>query len=81
MRTGLILALLLSSSISGGQGRQPAPAAPSGGEQVVFLGTAGGPPLRLDRAEPSTLLLVAGRSYLIDCGVGVSRRRDSRHGC
>jgi hypothetical protein len=27
---------------------------------------AGGPPLRLDRAEPSTLLIVDGRSYLIE---------------
>ncbi|MGH9480953.1 MAG: MBL fold metallo-hydrolase [Terriglobales bacterium] len=41
---------------------------------VLFLGTAGGPPLRLDRSEPSTLLLVDGRPYLIDCGIGTMRR-------
>jgi ribonuclease BN (tRNA processing enzyme) len=42
--------------------------------EVVFLGTAGGPPLRLDRSEPSTLLIVDGRRYLIDCGIGTMRR-------
>jgi ribonuclease BN (tRNA processing enzyme) len=42
--------------------------------EVLFLGTAGGPPLRLDRSEPSTLLIVDGRRYLIDCGIGTMRR-------
>lgn len=42
--------------------------------EIFFLGTAGGPPLRLDRSEPSTLLIVDGRPYLIDCGIGTMRR-------
>jgi ribonuclease BN (tRNA processing enzyme) len=42
--------------------------------QILFLGTAGGPPLRFDRSEPSTLLIVNGREYLIDCGIGTARR-------
>lgn len=42
--------------------------------QILFLGTAGGPPLRFDRSEPSTLLIVNGRKYLIDCGIGTARR-------
>lgn len=42
--------------------------------ELVFLGTAGGPPLRLERSEPATLLVVDGRSYLIDCGIGTVRR-------
>jgi len=42
--------------------------------QFLFLGTAGGPPLRVDRSEPSTLLIVNGRKYLIDCGIGTARR-------
>ena len=42
--------------------------------QILFLGTAGGPPLRLDRSEPSTLLIVDGRPYLIDCGIATMRR-------
>jgi len=42
--------------------------------EILFLGTAGGPPLRLYRSEPSTLLIVDGRAYLIDCGIGTMRR-------
>jgi ribonuclease BN (tRNA processing enzyme) len=42
--------------------------------EILFLGTAGGPPLRLERSEPSTLLIVDGRAYLIDCGIGTIRR-------
>jgi ribonuclease BN (tRNA processing enzyme) len=50
-------------------------ASPKGsGTEIVFLGTAGGPPLRIDRSEPSTLLIVDGREYLIDCGIGTARR-------
>lgn len=42
--------------------------------EILFLGTAGGPPLRPDRSEPSTLLIVDGRPYLIDCGIGTMQR-------
>ena len=42
--------------------------------QILFLGTAGGPPLRADRSEPATLLTIDGRRYLIDCGIGTARR-------
>ena len=42
--------------------------------EVLFLGTSAGPELRLDRSEPSTLLIVDGRGYLIDCGIGTVRR-------
>jgi ribonuclease BN (tRNA processing enzyme) len=42
--------------------------------QILFLGTAAGPPLRADRSEPATLLVVDGRRYLIDCGIGTARR-------
>ena len=44
------------------------------GTQILFLGTAGGPPLHRDRSEPATLLLVDGRQYLIDCGMGTMQR-------
>jgi ribonuclease BN (tRNA processing enzyme) len=47
--------------------------------EILFLGTAGGPPLRLDRSEPSTLLIVDGRPYLIDCGIGTMRRMLRAH--
>src|SRR5215469_6143636 len=42
--------------------------------ELLMLGTAGGPPLRKDRSEPATLLVVDGRPYLIDCGIGTIRR-------
>lgn len=42
--------------------------------EILFLGTAAGPPLRLERSEPSTLLIVDGRPYLIDCGIGTIQR-------
>ncbi|MEI6440225.1 MAG: MBL fold metallo-hydrolase [Alphaproteobacteria bacterium] len=54
---------------------QPVNAPPTGGRtQVVLLGTAGGPPLRLHRSEPSNLLIVDGRLYLFDCGLGAVRQ-------
>jgi len=46
----------------------------AGRTEVLFLGTAGGPPIRSDRSEPATLLIVDGREYLIDCGIGTVRR-------
>ena len=42
--------------------------------QLLFLGTGGGPPLNVDSSEPSALLIVDGRPYLIDCGIGTMRR-------
>lgn len=42
--------------------------------ELLMLGTAAGPPLRKDRSEPATLLVVDGRPYLIDCGTGTIRR-------
>ena len=50
-------------------------AAPSiGTTQLLFLGTGGGPPLSVDSSEPSALLIVNDRPYLIDCGIGTMRR-------
>ena len=51
-----------------------APAPGTARTQILFLGTAAGPPLRFDRSEPSTLLTVGDREYLIDCGIGTARR-------
>jgi ribonuclease BN (tRNA processing enzyme) len=67
--------LTLAAGVPGADAAQNAPAAdPGHTTEIVFLGTAGGPPLRLDRSEPSTLLIVDGREYLIDCGIGTMRR-------
>jgi ribonuclease BN (tRNA processing enzyme) len=44
------------------------------GVQILLLGTQGGPRLDKQRSEPATLLIVDGRLYLIDCGIGTMRR-------
>jgi len=55
-------------------GQQSTPSQPPASTQLLMLGTAGGPPLRPDRYEPATLLIVDGREYLIDCGIGTVQR-------
>ena len=42
--------------------------------EILLLGTAGGPGLHKERSEPSSLLVVDGRPYLIDCGIGTMRQ-------
>ncbi len=75
LRAIAIIALASAIGVSGADAVQHAPTArPNLATEIVFLGTAGGPPLRLDRSEPSTLLIVDGREYLIDCGIGTIRR-------
>lgn len=75
LRTVAILALALIVGAPAAEAAQSTHApASSHITRIVFLGTAGGPPLRLDRSEPSTLLIVDGREYLIDCGIGTMRR-------
>lgn len=44
------------------------------GAQILLLGTQGGPRLNKQRSEPASLLIVDGRAYLIDCGIGTMRR-------
>lgn len=68
-----LVVLLLLAAVALNAQSAPSKPLPSG-TQILFLGTAGGPPLRLDRSEPATLLIVDGRMYLIDCGIGTMRR-------
>src|SRR5690349_21163348 len=49
------------------------------GTRILLLGTAGGPPLHEARSEPATLLIVDGRHYLIDCGMGTMQRLLAAH--
>lgn len=54
---------------------QNAPAADAQkGLEILLLGTHGGPALVEQRSEPATVLMVDGRPYLIDCGIGTMRR-------
>jgi ribonuclease BN (tRNA processing enzyme) len=69
-----IAALSFVLALGAVEGQQPASALSPPGTQILLLGTAGGPPLRKDRSEPATLLVVDGRRYLIDCGIGTARR-------
>ena len=54
------------------------PAAPraqeKAGTRLILLGTHGGPRVGGRRNNPSTLILVNGVPYVIDCGAGVSRQ-------
>ena len=74
LRATAITTLMLAAGTSGADADQNVHANLRLGAEILFLGTAGGPPLRLDRSEPSTLLIVDGREYLIDCGIGTVRR-------
>ncbi|HEY2931505.1 MAG TPA: MBL fold metallo-hydrolase [Acidobacteriota bacterium] len=44
------------------------------GTRLILLGTKGGPRLGEGRSNPSTLLLINGTPYLVDCGYGSSRQ-------
>lgn len=77
LRVVVLVALALAVGLPGAEAeaaQDASAAAPRRVTEVVFLGTGGGPPLRLDRSEPSTLVIVDGRGYLIDCGIGTERR-------
>lgn len=63
---GMIPLRLLAQSASPPKARK--------GLQILLLGTHGGPALVEQRSEPATLLIVDGRPYLIDCGIGTMRR-------
>jgi ribonuclease BN (tRNA processing enzyme) len=47
--------------------------------RLVLLGTQGGPRVTGERAEPSNLLIVRGRPYLVDAGNGVVRQLALAH--
>jgi ribonuclease BN (tRNA processing enzyme) len=76
--SGAAIGVLVSAAVSGAvaPGRGVAQARPrlAAGAEIVLLGTKGGPDLSRDRSEPATLLIVDGRPYLIDCGIGTMRR-------
>jgi ribonuclease BN (tRNA processing enzyme) len=44
------------------------------GTRLILLGTKGGPSVGESRKNPSTLLLINGTPYVVDCGYGVSRQ-------
>ena len=44
------------------------------GTRLILLGTKGGPRVAGSRNNPSTLLLINGMPYVVDCGAGTSRQ-------
>ena len=69
----LIAVAALAAALSPGFGADAQPANTNDTE-MLFLGTGGGPPLAANRSKPATLLIVDGRHYLIDCGMGTMQR-------
>ena len=43
------------------------------GSILILLGTQGGPGVSLERGESSSVLVIDGQPYLIDCGYGTLR--------
>jgi ribonuclease BN (tRNA processing enzyme) len=52
----------------------PRAVAAPGDTKVLLLGTKGGPRVNKGRANPSNLVIAAGRSYVVDCGYGATRQ-------
>jgi ribonuclease BN (tRNA processing enzyme) len=68
---GLLAALATAVA---GAAAKPQPLPRSDTTRLILLGTAGGPRGSAERAQPSNLLVVNGKPYLIDAGNGVARQ-------
>jgi ribonuclease Z len=68
------LSLLLAAPSAFAQNSAAARPAPADTLRVVLLGTAGGPPVNLERFEASTLIEAGGERFLFDCGRGATLR-------
>jgi ribonuclease BN (tRNA processing enzyme) len=74
-----LAAAALSASLCAAAARAQPPAAPTAAPApdttvLTLLGTQGGPGLTVRRAGESSLLTVRGKRYLIDAGIGATRR-------
>ncbi|MGH9312653.1 MAG: MBL fold metallo-hydrolase [Vicinamibacterales bacterium] len=52
----------------------PTPESPSSKTRLILLGTGGGPTPKRRRSAPAQALVVGDRTYIVDCGDGVSRQ-------
>lgn len=75
-RSGILAASLAFIGHAAAQDSAPGAAAANSDHatRLILLGTAAGPIPRSLRSQPSNLLVVDGRPYLIDAGDGVSRQ-------
>jgi len=74
-----LAAAVLSASLAGAAAQAQPPAAPPAEPPadttvLTLIGTQGGPGLTVKRAGESSLLTVRGKRYLIDVGIGATRR-------
>src|SRR4051812_18654358 len=67
VRTATWIGVFFACACLRGQTPRP-PALPSGEIRVTLLGTAGGPPVSLERAGISTLVEAGGDRFLFDAG-------------
>jgi len=72
--TTVTLALGAFAGQAAAQIRRAPAEGPAKGDEILMLGTHGGPGLTKERSEPASILFVDGRPYLIDCGIGTMRR-------
>ena len=71
----LVIAAIASAGLAfGAVQAQPITASLVDGNEIVLLGTRGGPSADPARSEPANLLVVSGRPYLIDAGEGAARQ-------
>ena len=65
--TGFVLSHALLGRAAFGQKKKPT--------RIILLGTKGGPRVgEIGRSNPSTLLLINGVPYVVDCGYGTSKQ-------
>lgn len=69
-----LLSLTLIGQIAGAQTVTETTTSTASPTRLILLGTGAGPIPRKERAQPSNLLIVGGRPYLIDAGNGVARQ-------
>ena len=77
MRPRIIAAIffLVFATMAFAQLQPASPSAvPAGTIRVTLLGTASGPPVRLNRYQMSTLVEAGGQTLLFDCGRGTLLR-------
>lgn len=69
---GAMAAGLAAAAVQAQPAGPPPPSPPS--DEIILLGTHGGPSADPERSEPASLLVIGGRPYLIDAGAGVARQ-------
>lgn len=74
MRKFIVVGAIAAGLAVAGAHAQPAGPPPSQANELILLGTHGGPSADPERSEPANLLVIGGRAYLIDAGAGVARQ-------